>query len=43
MKFDLIVFKDRREYNGRRLSSFKYTWTKDIQAFDLKYRNKGKE
>ena len=37
MKFDLNVFKDRREYNGNCFVC-KYTWNKEIQAFDLKCR-----
>ena len=37
MKFDLIVFKERREYNGNCFVC-KYTWNKEIQVFDLKCR-----
>ena len=40
MKFDLIVFKNRRGYNHNSLRGFKYTWNKEIQAFDLNEGNK---
>ena len=39
MRFDLIAFKDRKEYNDNCLSVFKNTWNKEVQAFDIKCGN----